>query len=1015
MMKSLMKSLLIIFIATFLLCCESNISNERSYEKFLSLPIDERLRPENATGSFETSNDLEVELFAHEPMVVNPTNIDVDAKGRVWVLESYNYGLPEEEQTEEGGRIIILEDTDQDGKADKRTVFYQGMDVHIALGIAVLGNKIFVTRSPHLLVFTDEDSDDIPDKKEVLFTGMKGPGDHSGHAVVFGPDGKLYWNMGNQGGIIQKTNGDTVLSTAGHPVIAYGRDYIGGMIFRCNPDGSDFEVLAHNFRNNYEVAVDSYGNIWQSDNDDDGNKSCRINFILEYGNYGYLDEFSRESWHTHRTHMEETTSRQHWHQNDPGVVPNLFITGAGSPAGITFYEGDLLPDIFQSTMIHVDAGPNVVRAYPTKKLGAGYQASISNILKSIHDQWFRPIDVTTAPDGSLFVGDWYDPGVGGGVAADHQKGRIYRIAPTIDRYESPDLDLENVSGAIEALKSPNMSRRFLGWMKLIGEGKAAEKDLAALLQDSDPVIRARALWLLGKLPGKAERYTEIAIKDDNPDIRIVGIRLARQNAVNFIDLAQKIMDDPAPDVRRELAIGLHLLESPEAAKIWAQLAMQYDGQDRWYLEALGIGAENNWDHCFEAWKVLAGDDWMDGAGKDIVWRSRNKSAIPLLAEIIRKSDANEYPKYFRAFDFHADESKHPTLLRLLGNNPEMTTLALQHIDPEKVGRPEILVEALHETLLQVEGSMAYVNLIRKFELTDQKTSLLNLAISKPGEDVGVAAGRLLLSPPFESPSLIFDKIGDSEETGLKLVSSIGKIGNRSALDLLKDVVLDPDLSFEVRKAATMALGNSWTGEEVLLSAVKSENFDERLKPAAGSVLFNVYRDWIQDEAAKLIPRPGTSGGNTLPTIRNLVPASGLAANGEKVFKSYCETCHIVNGEGIAFGPDLSEIGSKLSKEGLYRAIIYPSEGINYDYQSVMLKLKDGSSVLGIVESESENFVELRMMGGIKNKYMKSDIDSKEAYPQSLMTNLSSAMVQQELIDLVTYLGTLRKAEPEASL
>ena len=105
-------------------------------------------------------------------------------------------------------------------------------------------------------------------------------------------------------------------------------------------DGSNFEVLAHNFRNNYELTVDSFGGLWQSDNDDDGNRSVRINFLLEYGNYGYRDEMTGAGWTVPRTNLESEIPARHWHQNDPGTVPNVLITGAGSPVGHLRLRGE---------------------------------------------------------------------------------------------------------------------------------------------------------------------------------------------------------------------------------------------------------------------------------------------------------------------------------------------------------------------------------------------------------------------------------------------------------------------------------------------------------------------------------------------------------------------------------------------------------------------------------------------------------------------------------------------------
>src|SRR6187549_375619 len=152
------------------------------------------------------------------------------------------------------------------------------------------------------------------------------------------------------------------------------------MVFRCNLDGREVEMLAWNFRNNWEVSVDSFGTLWQSDNDDDGNKGVRINYVMEFGNYGYSDEMTGAGWQSARLGIESEIPQRHWHLNDPGVVPNLLQTGAGSPTGMVIYEGSLLPVQFRDQIIHADAGPNVVRSYPVKKNGAGYTADTINIL-----------------------------------------------------------------------------------------------------------------------------------------------------------------------------------------------------------------------------------------------------------------------------------------------------------------------------------------------------------------------------------------------------------------------------------------------------------------------------------------------------------------------------------------------------------------------------------------------------------------------------------------------------------
>src|SRR5436309_12037241 len=147
--------------------------------------------PEAARESvrrFTVAQGLEASLFASEPMVRNPTDMDIDERGRVWLTEGVNYRSTFQKWgilQPAGDRIVVLEDTNGDGTADKETVFYQGEEINTALGICVLGNKVIVSRSPDVFVFTDENGDGVADKKEKLFTGISGVDhDHGVHAFV---------------------------------------------------------------------------------------------------------------------------------------------------------------------------------------------------------------------------------------------------------------------------------------------------------------------------------------------------------------------------------------------------------------------------------------------------------------------------------------------------------------------------------------------------------------------------------------------------------------------------------------------------------------------------------------------------------------------------------------------------------------------------------------------------------------------------------------------------------------
>ncbi|MCG8449527.1 MAG: PQQ-dependent sugar dehydrogenase, partial [Pirellulales bacterium] len=448
----------------------------------IALSANAQEQPAQAVAGLDAAAGLECKLFAAEPMVINPSAIDVDHRGRVWVCEIVNYRRKQGTRPE-GDRIVILEDADGDGRADQSKVFYQGADIDSPHGVCVLGTpdgrgtRAIVSAGSRVVTLIDDDGDDRADRQENLFTGIEGvQDDHGIHAVVFGPDGRLYFNCGNRGNEIRNAAGEPIRDLAGNIVKNNRKPYQQAMVFRCNPDGSRFETLAWNFRNPWMLTVDSFGNVWQSDNDDDGNRGCRINFIAEFGNYGYRAELNGASWQTWRTGQEPELPGRHWHVNDPGVMPSVLYTGSGSPAGITVYETARLAGISQGDLLHCEPGHNVVRSYRVKNQGAGYTAEITDLLTGTRDRWFRPVDVKVAPDGSLFVADWYDPGVGGHNVADLQRGRVFRITASGDAntYRLPEHDFDTPSGATQALGNPSFAVRAMAWQKLRHWGKEAQ-------------------------------------------------------------------------------------------------------------------------------------------------------------------------------------------------------------------------------------------------------------------------------------------------------------------------------------------------------------------------------------------------------------------------------------------------------------------------------------------------------------------------------------------------------------
>jgi putative membrane-bound dehydrogenase-like protein len=977
--------------------------------------------PANAVANLDIHPGLAATLFASEPALTNPTNIDIDYRGRVWVCDVMNY-RGHNGMRPQGDRILIFEDTDGDGKFDQVKVFYQGRDVDSAMGICVLGNKVLVSSSPNVLVFTFDEDDKVL-KKEALFTRTGMPQhDHSAHTFVFGPDGRLYWNFGNTGHSVHDKHGKPVIDLAGNAVVNNGRPYWDGMVFRCNEDGSDFEVLGHNFRNNYEVAVDSFGTLWQSDNDDDGNRGTRINYVMEFGNYGYRDEITGAGWQSPRTNLEPEIPLRHWHLNDPGVVPNLLQTGAGSPCGICVYEGSLLPAVFRNQVIHCEPGHSVVRSYPVRKHGAGYTARIVNVLDGDRkNNWFRPVDPRVAPDGSLFVSDWYDPGVGGHAQADSNRGRIFRVAPPGSRYVVPKFDFTTAAGAAEALKNPCSSVRYLAWQALHRMGRGAEGELLKRWHSDNARYRARALWLLGRIDGKGPHYVLEALKDHDADLRITGLRLARQLKLDLAPLVEQLVRDPDAAVRRECAIALRHCKSAQAPSLWAELATRHDSKDRWYLEALGIGADGQWDRYFAALVERTGDRLADTAvGRDLIWRSRAARTPDDLARIIRNPavPTAELPRYFRAFDFQRPGPEKEKALADLafferkGDPARLGLIAVEsfkRLDGFDVRRHPEHAAALGRALEQSRGTTTFIELVSHLSLKDHYPDLLGLAQQNPDRQLGVTALRTLLDKG--QGRLIGQALGADEKQALATVQALATTADDRAAPLLLPLVGDARRDVELRRQAVRALARTRNGALALVNLAERKRLREDLRPVAGSVLGRVPWDEVKAAAARLFPLPPSKENRPLPPITELARRRGNPDNGKKVFFTVgtCATCHKVNGEGKEVGPDLSEIGKKLSREAVLESIIFPSAGIDHNYETWVLELKSGGVVNGILASRTPQAVSLKGADAIVRTFKRAEIESMVKSPVSLMpADLAKSLTVRELTDVVEYLLTLRE-------
>jgi putative membrane-bound dehydrogenase-like protein len=971
-----------------------------------------QLAPEAELKTLRAAPGMQVALFASEPLVTNPAAIDVDTHGRVWVAEIqwYRGGA----KNPPADTIKVLEDTNGDGRADRATVFADG--VFAPMSICVAGTRVFVATSPDLWMYEDADGDlraDGPPKK--LLTGFGGYNhDHGAHSLVLGPDHKWWMSHGDAGFDVQGTDGSRIESR-------------WGAVIRGELDGSRLERVAANFRNPYEVCVSSFGEAYLSDNDNDGNESARICWVLEGGDYGWFGGPPFDKQQLDARLSRDTPFREQWHFRGyvPGYVPATLMTGFGSPTGICFYEGDAFGAAYKNVPLHTDAGPRECRAFRHEPAGFGMHAAKDVFLSNQGDDYFRPDDICAAPDGRLYVSDWYDGGVGGHGYNNPDQGRIFVLAPRdrpLERREKPG-PYENVPEAIAGLQSPNLATQFLARERLLTAGQASAGPLVQLLSHEEPNYRARALWVLDRLGGAARHAVEEQLKSPAATFRALAVRILRRHGDQFADAILALADDPSAEVRREVLLAAGDIQSQAALDTIARMAATYDGTDRFQLEAIHVAAAGRQE------AVLARLEQQ---------RPLTPAQFPLLQVLAPKRASSSL--LVQLAGGRLDEQSVRKLLASAVNIPAVDAgwglLALAQ-DPS---RPVSLRRgALEKVLANVpaRGPWSAMSSDEKFAeaigglldddalrpLALRATGALRLAplapravelARAPGLDPQTRAQAVRVAARLRPPGIadvLRQLLTDPEP--LVQMAALAGVAEAPDVKCVREILASDRFDADLRGRITARLIDSTAGALVLLRLIDERQLPSELEHSIVQRAVEHPDANVRQLFAKFLPedqRPRTLGAAV--TAEEILALVGDANRGRVIFfqssAAQCKACHAVNGFGAATGPELTHIGRKYERKALLETILEPSKAIAPEYVPYVLQTTTGQVYAGFLVEHTAERVVLKDINNHTVRVAADEIEQLARQQKSLMPELVLRDVTaQDAADLLEFLTTLK--------
>ena len=944
--------------------------------------------PSHAAETMKLPEGFRVTVFAEEPEVEQPIGMCVDDRGRVWIAEAFSY--PNFSEQGQGDRILILEDTDGDGKADKRTVFFDKLNYVTGLEVGFGG--VWVMSPPYLYFIADRNGDDKPDAApEVVLDGFgtQGNAHNIANGLAWGPDGWLYG-----------THGRTSWSLVGKPgAPERERERFDGGVYRYHPVRRVWEAFADGCTNPWGIDWDDYGQAFIPNTVDP-----HLFHAIQGAHY--------EPWRNRESsrfaYQRITTIADHLHflgrkdvRAGLGSEAETNLGGGHSHCGIMVYLGDNWPDRYRNTVfLHNTHGRRINNDLPTRK-GSGYAASHARDFAVIADPWFMGVSFAPAPDGTVYVTDWSDIGECHTIRNTHREtGRIYRIS-----YGQPAWKPENLATLSDAeLVARQLHRndwqvrhaRRLLQERAVGGADltAARRALRAMLKEHPDVTRKlRALWALHSIGDLGDAELLALLSHTNEHLRAWAVRLLCENRNppqvapgRFIELAE---NDPSPLVRLHLSSALQRLVPEQRWDIAAALLSHSEDASDQNLPLM------NW----YAIEPLVHEDVRRFVAL------AEGSAIPLVQRHVAR----------RVASLEKPENGLNEVIALLtrvddGARAELLDGLLQGVKGRAALRPPEGWSAA-AAILRDRPAVAFkaIELGSAFGDPDSIATLQRLAGNRslPEARRVEAVDRAISSGGHDIAAWLLGALDDP----VLQRSALRGLAKHYHADTVKEVLrVYPTMADVVaRRDAIQTLASRPVWAAVLLGELEAGRI-----PRADLTAYTV-RQVTSLGDRRLAARMNRFWGETRQTpkerqrridalVLDLSDELDRAdlGNGRALFQTACAACHELFGQGGKFGPDLTG-AQRSSLEYLILNIVDPDASVARDYQMQVVELSDGRVLTGMVMAETETTLTLRTITEdvpvTKGQIRKQDTASVSVMPEGLL----DALTKTQIRDLMGYL------------